>query len=161
MWLRMARFGMPARRSSLETELIRRCCDHDVKLLWSASDNPPDRYIKRWGGGGSASWFFHLCIAPRSGSSAGTTLVGNVWVPAGTLRQRRGSTNLQWDRASDETKREKEVGTFSLGLSEVCAAEFSRMGRSFDCPLAVGAKLLSTAAGAGQGAPRSGARVGV
>src|SRR4030095_2897933 len=45
----MARFGMPARRSSLETELIRRCCDHYVKLLWSASDNPPDRYIKGFG----------------------------------------------------------------------------------------------------------------
>jgi len=28
------------------TELIQRCCDHSVKLLWSASDNPPDRYIK-------------------------------------------------------------------------------------------------------------------
>jgi hypothetical protein len=28
------------------TELIRRCCDQDVKLLWSASENPPDRYIK-------------------------------------------------------------------------------------------------------------------
>jgi hypothetical protein len=28
------------------TELIRRCCDQDVKLLWSASENPPDRYVK-------------------------------------------------------------------------------------------------------------------
>ena len=27
------------------TELIQRCCDQDVKLLWSASDNPPERYI--------------------------------------------------------------------------------------------------------------------
>jgi hypothetical protein len=27
------------------TELIQRCCDHDVKLLWAASDNPPERYI--------------------------------------------------------------------------------------------------------------------
>ena len=28
------------------TELIQRCCDENVKLLWSASDNPPERYIK-------------------------------------------------------------------------------------------------------------------
>ena len=28
------------------TQLIQRCCDHDVKLLWVASDNPADRYIK-------------------------------------------------------------------------------------------------------------------
>src|SRR5579862_7388990 len=28
------------------TELIQYCCDHDVKLLWVASDNPPGNYIK-------------------------------------------------------------------------------------------------------------------
>ena len=28
------------------TELIERCCDRNVKLLWAASDNPADRYIK-------------------------------------------------------------------------------------------------------------------
>ena len=27
-------------------ELIPRCYDHDVKLLWVASDNPPERYVK-------------------------------------------------------------------------------------------------------------------
>ena len=34
------------------TDLIQRCCDQDVKLLWSASDNPPDRYIKGFGARG-------------------------------------------------------------------------------------------------------------
>jgi|SRR5579884_2710415 len=34
------------------TELIQRCCDHDVKLLWAASDNPPERYIKGFGARG-------------------------------------------------------------------------------------------------------------
>jgi hypothetical protein len=34
------------------TELIQRCCDQGVKLLWSASDNPPDRYIKGFGARG-------------------------------------------------------------------------------------------------------------
>jgi hypothetical protein len=34
------------------TELIQRCCDQNVKLLWSASDNPPERYIKGFGARG-------------------------------------------------------------------------------------------------------------
>jgi hypothetical protein len=34
------------------TELIQRCCDHDVKLLWAASDNPPERYISGFGARG-------------------------------------------------------------------------------------------------------------
>lgn len=34
------------------TELIQRCCDHNVKLLWAASDNPPERYIKGFGARG-------------------------------------------------------------------------------------------------------------
>ena len=33
------------------TELIQRCCDQDVKL-WSASDNPPEWYIKGFGARG-------------------------------------------------------------------------------------------------------------
>jgi len=27
-------------------ELIQHCCDHDVKVLWCASGNPPEGYIK-------------------------------------------------------------------------------------------------------------------
>jgi hypothetical protein len=34
------------------TEIIQRCCDQNVKLLWSASDNPPERYIKGFGARG-------------------------------------------------------------------------------------------------------------
>lgn len=34
------------------TELIQRCCDHNVKLLWSGSDNPPERYLKGFGARG-------------------------------------------------------------------------------------------------------------
>jgi hypothetical protein len=34
------------------TELIQRCCDNDVKLLWSASDNLPTSYIKGFGARG-------------------------------------------------------------------------------------------------------------
>ena len=48
-----------------------------------------------------------------------------------------------------------------LGLSEVFAAELSRVGGAFHRSLAMGAKLLSTTAGARQGTPRGGARVGL
>jgi hypothetical protein len=34
------------------TELIQKCCDQNVKLLWIASDNPPERYIKGFGARG-------------------------------------------------------------------------------------------------------------
>jgi hypothetical protein len=34
------------------TELIQRCCDQNVKLLWSGTDNPPERYIKGFGARG-------------------------------------------------------------------------------------------------------------
>jgi hypothetical protein len=34
------------------TQLIQHCCDQNVKLLWAASDNPPDLYIKGFGARG-------------------------------------------------------------------------------------------------------------
>src|SRR6185312_8575208 len=34
------------------TELIQRCCELNVKLLWAASDNPADAYIKGFGARG-------------------------------------------------------------------------------------------------------------
>jgi hypothetical protein len=34
------------------TELIQRCCNQNVKLFWSGSDNPPERYIKGFGARG-------------------------------------------------------------------------------------------------------------
>jgi hypothetical protein len=34
------------------TELIQRCCDENVKLLWIATDNSPERYIKGFGARG-------------------------------------------------------------------------------------------------------------
>jgi len=126
--------------------LVRGIADLDRKIEEAAAAHPD---------------FFIFESLPESGGGAGAPLVGGIWLAAGTLHQRRGSANLQWDRAGDETEWEKEVGTFSLGLSEVFAAELSRMGRSFHRPLAVGAQLLSTAAGAGQGAPRRGARFGL
>jgi hypothetical protein len=34
------------------TELIQRCCDQNVKLLWIGSDNPSERYVKGFGARG-------------------------------------------------------------------------------------------------------------
>ena len=34
------------------TALIQHCCDRNVKLLWAASDNQPERYIKGFGARG-------------------------------------------------------------------------------------------------------------
>jgi hypothetical protein len=34
------------------TQLVQRCCDQNVKLLWIASDNPPDLYVKGFGARG-------------------------------------------------------------------------------------------------------------
>jgi hypothetical protein len=34
------------------TELVQRCGDQNVKLLWSGSDNQPERYIKGFGARG-------------------------------------------------------------------------------------------------------------
>ena len=123
--------------------LVRGIADLDRKIEEAAAAHPDFFIFESLPGAGAV-------LAPRLLAAFG-----------GTLHQRRGSANLQWDRAGDETEWEKEVGTFSLGLSEVFAAELSRMGWSFHRPLAVGAQLLSTAAGAGQGAPRGGARFGL
>jgi hypothetical protein len=63
--------------------------------------------------------------------------------------------------AGNGTEWETEVGTFSLGLSEVFATELSRMGGPFHRSLAMGAKLLPTTAEANQGTPRGSAGVGL
>jgi len=97
------------------------------------------------------------------GSAA--VLAPRLLAALGSQRERyakcRRSASLQWDRAGDGTEWEKEVGTLSLGLSDVFAAELSRVGGTFHRSLAMGAKLLSTTAGARQGTPRGGARVGL
>jgi hypothetical protein len=56
--------------------------------------------------------------------------------------------------------RETEMGPFPLGLSEVSAAKFSRMGRSLDCAIGVGSGLLPATTRWGQRPSRSGTSVG-
>jgi len=54
-----------------------------------------------------------------------------------------------------------EMGAFPLGLPQVSAAKFSRMGRSLDCAIDVGSGLLPATAASGQRPPRSRTSVGI
>jgi hypothetical protein len=54
------------------------------------------------------------------------------------------------DRAGNGEERKKEMGSFPLGLSQVSAAKFSRMGKSLHRVLGVGAKLLPATTQQGQ-----------
>ncbi len=60
----------------------------------------------------------------------------------------------------DGEEREKEMGPFPLGLSQVSASKFSRMGRSLHRVLGVGTKLLSATTQQGPGPPCGGTSVG-
>src|SRR5215469_13548441 len=53
------------------------------------------------------------------------------------------------------------MGAFPLGLPEVSAAKFSRMGRSLDCAIDVGSGLLPATTTSGQRPSRSGTSVGI
>jgi hypothetical protein len=64
------------------------------------------------------------------------------------------------DHAGNGEERKKEMGSFPLGLSQVSAAKFSRMGESLDCVLGVGTKLLPATTQQGAGPPGGGASAG-
>jgi Transposase. len=98
---------------------------------------PQDRGSSR-----RASGFFHFRLAAGSGCGNGTAAVGCLWRTTRSLPLRRRTTDLQWDRAGDGAERETQVGAFPLGVSQVSAAKFSRMGRSFDCAVDLGQGLL-------------------
>src|SRR5262249_19667657 len=107
------------------------------------------------------SGLFHFRIAAGSRCGDGTAAVGCLWLATRSLPQRRRTADLQWDRAGDGAERETEVGAFPLGLSQVPAAKFSRMGRSLDCAIGLGPSLLSTTTRSGQRPPCSSTSVGV
>src|SRR5262249_23035412 len=89
-----------------------------------------------------ASGFFHFRLAAGSGCGDGTAAVGCLWFETRSLPLRRRTADLQWDRAGDGAERETEMGAFPLGVSQVSAAKFSRMGRSLDYAIGVGSRLL-------------------
>src|ERR1700741_2543518 len=94
------------------------------------------------GGGGGASGFFHFLLAPGSGSGHGSAAVGGIWLAARALRQRTGSADLQRHCPGDREKREKEMGAFPSGLSQISSPKLPRMGGSLHRAVGVGTKLL-------------------
>src|SRR3984893_6158114 len=105
--------------------------------------------------------FFIFDSLARSGCGDGPAFVGGVWLATRALGQRRGSANVHRDRAGAGEQTEKEVGSFPLGLPEVSAPKFSRMGRSLHRALGVGTKLLPATTQPGPGPPCGGASVGL
>ena len=83
----------------------------------------------------------------------GAAPVGGLRLTTLSLRQRRRGAETQRDRVRDGYKREEDIGAFPLGLCQVSAAKFSRMGGTLDCVFGVGARLLPTTTRAGQRPP--------
>jgi hypothetical protein len=81
---------------------------------------------------------------------AGPVLAPRLSAAFGSQRERYGNADevqtYLGDRARDREEREKAVDPFSLGLPQVSAAEFSRMGKSLYPVLGMGAKLLPATA---------------
>jgi len=97
-------------------------------------------------GGGSPSRFFHFPVVSGSRSGIGATFVGGTGLPTRSLWQCGRGTEVQRHCPGDGAQWEKEMGTFSLGVSQVSAAEFSRMGGTLDCAVGLGAGLLPATA---------------
>src|SRR6266851_3216096 len=76
----------------------------------------------------------------------GATFVGGTGLTTRSLCQCGRGTEVQRHCPGDGAEWEKEMGTFSLGVSQVSAAEFSRMGGTLDCAVGLGACLLPATA---------------
>ena len=105
--------------------------------------------------------FFIFESLPGAGGSVGAALVGCFRLTTGSLRQRRRGAETQWDRTGDGDQWEEEMGAFPLGLCQVSAPKFSRMGGAHDWVFGVGPRLLPATARAGQRPPCCGASLGL
>src|SRR5215469_1283922 len=132
-----------------------------AKLLRSLLEGIANLDHKIAGAAGEHPDFFIFEIAAGSGSSVGAALVGGLGLTTRPLRQRRRGAETQRDRTGDGDQWEEEMGAFPLGLCQVSAAKFSRMGGTLDCTVGVGARLLPATAPAGQRSPCRGASPGL
>lgn len=69
--------------------------------------------------------FFIFKFVAWCGTGDGSALVGSIWLATGTLSECGRASVLQRNRPTDGIQREKEVGTFSLGLPKVPTAKLS------------------------------------
>jgi Transposase IS116/IS110/IS902 family len=81
---------------------------------------------------------------------AGAALAPRLLAALGSQRDRYASAEEVQKYSGicpgDGAEWEKEMGTFSLGVSQVSAAKFSRMGGTLDCAVGLGACLLPATA---------------
>jgi hypothetical protein len=106
-------------------------------------------------------WIFSSSSRCRERGSVGVALFGGLRLTTGSLRQRRGGAETQWDRNRDGGEWEEEMGAFPLGLRQVSATKFSRMGGTHDWAFGVGPRLLRATAPAGQRSPCRGESLGL
>ena len=109
---------------------------------------PQDR-----GGGRGPSRFFHFSVAAGSGSSVGAAPAGRFGFATRSVWECKRGTEVQRDRSRNGAQRKKEMGALPLGVFQILAAEFSRMGGPFDRAVGLGACLLPATARAWQGTP--------
>ena len=72
--------------------------------------------------------------------------IHNFWTVQDQQAKQGEMVNFLKNMAILGAEWKKEMGTFSLGVSEVSAAEFSRMGGTLDCAVGLGACLLPATA---------------
>ncbi len=85
---------------------------------------------------------------------------GGIWQPPRALRERPGGADDERHRAGSQSERQTRVRARALGLSQVFAADLSRIRGLFCPPIGLGGRLLRTKMGAGQGSPCGRARPG-
>jgi hypothetical protein len=84
---------------------------------------------------------------------AGAALAPRLLAALGSQRDRGRGTEIQRDSAGNGEEREEEMGALPLGVFQILATEFSRMGGTLDRAVGLGACLLPATARAGQGTP--------
>ena len=90
--------------------------------------------------------FFIFQSLPGAGAASGAALVGRIGLATRSLCQCGRGAEVQRDCPGDGAEWEKEMGALSLGVSQISAAKFSRMGGTLDCAVGLGACLLPATA---------------
>ena len=97
---------------------------------------------------------------PGAGAALAPRLLAAFGSRRGALRERRGGADDERHRAGSQSERQTRVRARALGLSQVFAADLSRIRGLFGPPVGLGGRLLRTKTGAGQGSPCGRARPG-
>src|SRR5262245_49462059 len=95
------------------------------------------------------SGFFHFPVAAGSWGSLGAALIGRFGFATRSIWECHRDTEIQRDRSGNGAQRKEEMGAFSLGVFQILAAEFSRMGGTLDWAVGLGACVLPATARAG------------